>query len=232
VIQLKDASGLATAKLGDSARVAVGAAVTAVGNAGGTGGTPSAAAGTVTALNQSITASDTNGSNAERLTGMIEVNADIQAGDSGGPLYDNASGTVVGMDTAASSTSARFGNAATTGFAIPIAKAVSIADKIESGQASSTIHIGYPAFLGVELSPAQGVGATIGDVVSGSAAAKAGLSSGDTITAVDGTAVATASGLSSVLANHKPGDQVKIKYTDSAGRGHTVTVTLGQGPAD
>jgi S1-C subfamily serine protease len=232
VLQLKDASGLATAKLGDSAKVAVGAAVTAVGNAGGTGGTPSAAAGTVTALNQSITASDTSGSNAERLTGLIEVNADIQAGDSGGPLYSNATGTVIGIDTAASSSSARFGNGATTGYAIPIATALTIADKIESGQASSTIHLGYPAFLGVQLSPAQGAGATIGGVVSGSAAAKAGLAAGDTITAVDGTAIATARGLSTVLRNHKPGDQVRLKHTDSAGQGHTVTVTLGQGPAD
>ncbi|HET6209134.1 MAG TPA: trypsin-like peptidase domain-containing protein, partial [Jatrophihabitans sp.] len=124
VIQLKDASGLATAKLGDSSEVSVGTAVTAVGNAGGTGGTPTAATGTVSAINQSITASDDNGSNAERLTGMIQVNANIQPGDSGGALYDNATGTVIGMNTAASSASGRFGNtAATTGFAIPIAKA-------------------------------------------------------------------------------------------------------------
>jgi S1-C subfamily serine protease len=231
VLQLKDASGLATAKLGDSAKVAVGTAVTAVGNAGGTGGTPSAAVGTVTALNQSITASDTNGSNAEGLTGMIKVNADIEAGDSGGPLYENGSGTVIGIDTAASSTSARFGSGATTGFAIPIAKALSIADKISSGQASSAIHLGYPAFLGVQLSPAS-QGATIAGVVPGSAAAKAGLSEGDTVTAVDGTSIATATALSSALSSHKPGDQVRLNYTDSTGQSHTVTVTLGQGPAD
>jgi S1-C subfamily serine protease len=231
VLQLKDASGLVTAKLGDSAQVAVGNAVTAVGNAGGTGGTPTAAPGTVTALNQSLTASDTNGSNAERLTGMIEVDAAIEAGDSGGPLYDNATGTVVGIDTAASS--ARFGTGATTGFAIPIAKALGIAHQIESGQASSTVHLGYPAFLGVQLSPAsQGNGAAIADVVSGSAAAKAGLQGGDTITALDGTTVTSASGLSSALAGHKPGDQVRLRYTDSDGQSHSVTVTLGSGPAD
>jgi S1-C subfamily serine protease len=231
VLQLKDASGLATAKLGDSAKVAVGAAVTAVGNAGGTGGTPTAAPGTVTALNQSLTASDTNGSNAERLTGMIEVSAAIEAGDSGGPLYDNATGSVIGIDTAASS--ARFGNGTTTGFAIPVAKALSIADQIESGQASSTVHLGYPAFLGVQLSAAgQSTGAAISDVVDGSAAAMAGLQAGDTVTAVDGTAITSASGLSSALASHEPGDQVRLRYTDSGGQSHTVTVTLGSGPAD
>lgn len=231
VLQLKDASGLATAKLGDSAKVAVGTAVTAVGNAGGTGGTPTAAPGAVTALNQSLTASDSNGGNAEQLTGMIEVNAAIAAGDSGGPLYDNATGSVIGIDTAASTS--RFGNSAVTGFAIPIAKALGIADQIESGKASSTVHLGYPAFLGVRLSPAnQGSGATIAGVVSGSAAAKAGLQAGDTVTAVDGAAVSSAGGLSSALANHKPGDQVRLGYTDAAGQSHSVTVTLGAGPAD
>ena len=230
VLRLKDASGLATAKLGDSAKVAVGDAVTAVGNAGGDGGTSTAAPGTVTALNQSLTASDATGGNAERLTGMIEVNAAIEAGDSGGPLYDNATGTVVGIDTAASSS--RFGNAV-TGYAIPIAKALSIAGQIESGQASSTVHIGYPAFLGVQLAPTgQSTGAAIAGVVSGSAAAEAGLRAGDTITAVDGTSIGSASALSSALDSHKPGDQVRLRYTDSSGQSHTVTVTLGEGPAD
>ena len=233
VLQLQDASGLATAKLGDSDKVAVGDAVTAVGNAGGTGGTPTAAPGIVTALNRSLTASDANGDNAERLNGMIEVNAAIEAGDSGGPLYDNATGTVIGIDTAASSASARFGTGVTTGYAIPIDKALSIADQIESGKASSTVHIGYPAFLGVELSPSsQSDGAAIAGVVSGSAAAKAGLQAGDVITEVDGDAVTGASGLSSVMTNHKPGDQIRLRYTDASGKSHTITVTLGSGPAD
>src|SRR6185437_9199100 len=236
VIQLKDASGLATAKLGDSSKVSVGMAVTAVGNAGGTGGTPSAASGTVSAINQSITASDDNGSNAERLTGMIQVNANIQPGDSGGALYENATGTVIGMNTAASSSSGRFSNTTdTTGFAIPIAKATSIADQIESGTRTSTIHIGYPAFLGVQLASSaqtQSGGATIDGVVSGSAAAKAGLTRGDTITAVDGKAVSSPSGLSTIMTSHRPGDQVKLSYTTSSGQSQTVTLTLGQGPAD
>jgi S1-C subfamily serine protease len=230
VLQLSGASGLAPATLGDSATVKIGDAVTAVGNAGGTGGTPTAAPGTVTALNQSLTASDANGSNAERLTGMIQIDAAIEAGDSGGPLYD-ASGSVIGIDTAASSPSGRFSGTAITGFAIPISRALGIADQIESGQASSTVHIGYPAFLGVELSPSSQA-ATIAGVVDGSAADKAGLQAGDTVTAVDGTAISTASGLSSTLDQHKPGDQVRLRYTDSAGQSHTVPVTLGAGPAD
>ena len=236
VLQLKDASGLATAKLGDSSEVEVGDAVTAVGNAGGKGGTPTAATGTVTALNQSITARDSTGANTERLTGMIEVDADLESGQSGGPLYDNATDSVIGIDTAASSASGRWDNGATTGYAIPINRALDLADQIESGEESSTVNIGYPAFLGVRLSPAgspgQGAGAQIAGVVDGSAAAKAGLRAGDSITAVDGTAITSASGLSSVLDAHEPGDQVRLSYTDSAGQSHSVTVTLGAGPAD
>ena len=102
VLQLQGASGLQTAKIGNSSGVNVGDAVTAVGNAGGVGGTPSAAKGSVVALNQTLTASNENGSNAETLTGMIEINAAVVAGDSGGPLYDSHD-DVVGMDTAASS---------------------------------------------------------------------------------------------------------------------------------
>ncbi|MEO6501296.1 MAG: trypsin-like peptidase domain-containing protein, partial [Jatrophihabitantaceae bacterium] len=237
VLRLKDASGLATAKLGDSSQVEVGDAVTAVGNAGGKGGTPTAATGAVTALNQSITAGDSNGANVERLTAMIEINADIEAGDSGGPLYDNDTGSVIGIDTAASSAAGRLGAGGTTGYAIPIDKALGIADQIESGQESSTVHLGYPAFLGVQLSPSgstdsAGQGAPIAGVVDDSAAAKAGLEAGDTITAVDGTAITSASGLSSVLDAHKPGDQVRLSYTDPAGQSHSVSVTLGAGPAD
>ena len=228
VIQLQDASGLQTAKLGNSATVAPGDRVTGVGNAGGSGGVPNAATGTVIALDQSITASDTNGSNAEQLTAMIGVDAAIAAGDSGGPLY-SADDLVIGMDTAASS-SRRI--AATTGFAIPIAKAVSIAEQIESGKATSTIHIGYPAFLGVQLAAGTTSGVAISGVVSGSAAENAGLKTGDSITGVDGAAVASPAALAKVMAGHQPGDQVRISWVNSAGKSHTATVTLGSGPAD
>jgi S1-C subfamily serine protease len=234
VLQLTGASGLQTAKLGDSSQVAVGNTVTAVGNAGGTGGTPSSATGSVTALNQSITASDEGGGNSESLTGMIEINADIQAGDSGGPLYA-ANGTIIGIDTAASSQSQ---TGETTGFAIPIAKATSIADQIESGVATSTIHIGAPGFLGVELASegASGQfsssGATLSGTVDGSAAAQAGLQAGDTITSINGQNVSSASALSTAMESYQPGQSVTIGWVDSSGQSHTATVTLGSGPAD
>ena len=229
VLQLQGASGLQTAKVGNSSGVKAGDAVTAVGNAGGTGGTPSAAKGSVVATGQSLTASDENGSNAENLTDMIEISAAVVAGDSGGPLYD-ANGNVIGMDTAASNSFAR-GGGQTVAYAIPIDKAQKIADQIESGHETSTIHIGYPAFLGVSLQDALN-GSVIAAVGNGTPAAKAGLQAGDVITSVDGKAITSASSLSSVIAGHDPGDHVKIAWTDTSGQTHTATVTLATGPAD
>jgi S1-C subfamily serine protease len=102
VLKLKDASGLQTAKTGNSDQVKLGDQVVGIGNAGGVGGTPSYAAGRVTGLNQAITATDENGQDPENLTGLIQTDANIQAGDSGGPLA-NAAGEVIGVDTAGSS---------------------------------------------------------------------------------------------------------------------------------
>ena len=170
VIQLQNASGLTTANLGDSSSVQSGDSVTALGNAGGKGGTPSVATGAVTALNQSITASDEgSGANSEQLTGLIETNADIQPGDSGGALV-NSFGQVIGMNTAASSgtqfQSESGQSAAVQAYAIPIDNAESIAKQIEAGQGSSTVHIGATAFLGIESdgsSSGSGSGSGSGD---------------------------------------------------------------------
>jgi S1-C subfamily serine protease len=155
VLQLHNASGLQTASFANSSSVSVGENIVGIGNAGGTGGTPSAAGGTVTALNQSITAQDEGDGTSEQLNGLIETNANIQAGDSGGSLV-NTSGQVIGVDTAASAgTSFQFNGQSqgNQGFAIPINTALSIARQIEAGNGSSTIHIGTTAFLGVEISP-------------------------------------------------------------------------------
>jgi S1-C subfamily serine protease len=223
VIQLQNASGLQTANLGDSSKVAVADSVTGVGNAGGVGGTPSAAPGKVVALNQSITASDSDGSNSEKLNGLIQTDAPIQAGDSGGPLYSSKD-EIIGVDTAASA-----GGQGTSGYAIPINTAEAIAKRIIGGEQSATISQGYPAFLGVELSP-DTVAPTITGVVPGLAAEKAGLGEGDTITSVGGTTISTSAELSKAIAGYKPGEQVALSWTDAAGKAHSATVTLGEGP--
>ncbi len=127
VLQLHNASGLQTARLANSSNASVGQQVVGVGNAGGTGGTPSAAGGTVTALNQSITASDEGDGTSEQLSGLIQTNANIQPGDSGGALVDT-SGQVLGVDTAASdgySFQYNGQSSGNQGFAIPINTALS-----------------------------------------------------------------------------------------------------------
>ena len=229
VLQLQGASGLATASVGDSTRVSVGDPIVAIGNAGGRGGTPAAVSGTVTGLDQTITASDENGNNAEQLSGLIRVAADIQPGDSGGPLVDS-SARVIGMDTAATATS-KARASGKEGFAIPINQAMDIAGQIVAGKGSATVHIGQTAFLGVQTSATSGGGARIAAVVPGSPAEQAGLAEGDTITALDGTRIDSATDLTTALVQHHPGDQVKVGWNDSSGRAHTATVALATGPA-
>jgi S1-C subfamily serine protease len=224
VLQLDDASGLQVADFSDTA-ADLGDAVTAVGNAGGTG-TPSAVSGTITAVEQSITATDESGGNAETLGGLIETDADVVAGDSGGPLYDTASGQIVGMDTAASS------GGDVNGYAIPIDDALAIADQITSGVDDATVHQGYPGFLGVSVAPNATGGAAIAGVLSGGPAESAGLAAGDVVTAIDGTAIGSATDLPTALAGHDAGDTVSVTWTDTAGAGHTAQVTLATGPAD
>jgi S1-C subfamily serine protease len=145
-VQLEGASGLRTIPIGNSAAVKTGDSVLAMGNAEGQSQIVPAA-GQVTAINQTITAQDESGTDSsETLHGMIQTNADIVSGDSGGALA-NSSGQVIGMNTAGDSVS--FGYQQATGFAIPINTAVSVVDKITAGQASSTISLGYPPFIGV-----------------------------------------------------------------------------------
>src|SRR6516162_3059937 len=250
VLQMSGASGLTTATTGDSSTVQVGDKVVGIGNAGGKGGTPSVAPGAVTALNQSITASDEGSSSSEQLSGLIETNADIQAGDSGGPLV-NSHGQVIGVDTAASS-GFQFGNgfggngfgdngssgsgqtSTTQGYAIPINTALSIARQIEAGQASSTVHVGTTAFLGVGIASSDqqtGTGVTIAGAESGTPAANAGLTGGDVITSVAGQTVSSGTSIQQVLERYHPGDKVSIAWTDTSGQSHTATVTLATGPA-
>jgi S1-C subfamily serine protease len=158
VIHLEGASGLPTVNVGDSSSVRVGESVVAIGNAEDLPGKPSVSSGTVTGLRQDITASDNSGGNSESLHNLIQMNAPIQPGDSGGPLL-NSSGQVIGMDTAAQSQQNTYGSTSTqasdVGFAIPIDTALSIAHQIEQGHGSSTIHIGATPMLGVEVTDAS-----------------------------------------------------------------------------
>jgi S1-C subfamily serine protease len=230
VIQAQGASGLTPARFGDSSSVAVGDAVTAVGNAGGDGGEPTVAPGNVTALGQEITASDRDGSNPEQLKNLIQVDANLQPGESGGPLYDDQ-GNVIGMDTAGGSTRS-FRGAAGEGYAIAINDAVAIAKQIEAGNDTDTITLGTPGFLGVSVQNNDGGGALVTEVVSGTPADKIGLQAGDVLTNIDGKTIDTVDAVSAALESHHGGDKVPVTWTDADGKTHTETATLADGPAN
>jgi len=239
VLRLAGASGLATVKIGDSGSAAVGQNVVALGNADGRNTSPSVATGKITGLGASVAAQDQGAGTVEHLTGMIRTDANIQPGDSGGPLL-NTKGQVIGMDTAASSAnSGGFGTTATTmttAFSIPINRAIAIAHQIDSGQASATVHIGPTAFLGVQVASnasqlgQNASGVPVAGVVPGTAAAAAGLGGGDSILSVASRNIASGSDLQVVMQRHHPGDKVSLTWSDELGQTHTATVTLTAGP--
>jgi S1-C subfamily serine protease len=252
VLQLQGASNLQTVTLASTA-ARVGDKVVAIGNAEGKGGAPSVVSGTVTATGQSITASDEGSGNSEQLSGLIQSNAPIQPGDSGGSLV-NAYGQVVGMNTAASassasptaqgnfpgesgsdwsgsgwggsggsgsgqsgtgSTSSGSSSTATQAFSIPISEAETVAGQITAGTASSTVHIGSTAFLGVQVSSADSSSSTSnggfggnGGFGEGTGGFGDGTSDGTGTTTSGATVVGTVSGSPAATAGLAAGDVI------------------------
>lgn len=234
VLQLSGASNLRTATLGNSSKLHVGQQVTATGNAGGTGKLQSVS-GKITGLGRAITATDEQ-NGAERLTGLIEFDAAIEPGDSGGPLTDS-SNHVVGMDTAAS-VGFSFQSATTDAYAIPINHALTVAKQIAAGRSTTSVHVGGTPFLGVQIGDggfgfggsASGGGLVAG-VVPGGPASKAGLSAGDVITSIAGHTVASSGDVLTALLTQTPGSTVQVTWVDELGAEQTATVTLANGPA-
>ena len=215
-------SGLPTATFANSSSLKVGDKVVAIGNALGRGGAPHAESGQVTDLDQTITAS-TGGSNGETLSGMIESDALIYEGDSGGALV-NSAGQVVGMITAGQAQG--FRSAATNvGYAIASNTAVGIANQIRAHDQSADLTYGQVGYLGVGVRSATS-GALVTSVQPGSPAESAGITPGSVITNVGGTAIDSADTLGTAIRSHTAGDRVAFTWTNSSGS-HTATVTLG-----
>ena len=218
VLQLRGASGLTSVTTDPTARV--GEAVSAVGNAEGANRL-TAAAGRILKRRTSIDVTEDDGSTAH-LTGLIEDSSDVVSGDSGGALMD-ADDEVVGMTVAASS-----GTTDVTGYAIPIQRVLTIEHDILAGDASGSVTIGTKAALGIAVDSRTSA-PYVTEVMSASAA-HAGLTAGDTITAVDGTTVSSYDELRSVLARLDPGQTVRVTWTDSSGAVHHASITLGTAP--
>ena len=242
LVKIDNVSGLDTIPIGDPSGVAVDDPIVVLGNALGRGGLATAASGTVTALNRQITATDADGSNAETLTNLIQVQADVQPGDSGGALVDSG-GQVVGMTTAASSNGFRFQESSNgVGFAIRIDTALSVIKQIRNGDEVDGVHVGSRGLLGVSLqretaltpggrggSTSTGNGAAVIDVQNGPAQ-DAGIRAGDTIVSIGDAKITSSTDLSTAIDKYHAGDKVDVGWTDSSGSVQHATLKLIEGP--
>lgn len=258
LLQVAGLSGPPTVRFATSSKATVGTPVVAIGNALGLGGSPTVTDGIISAINRSITAADETGSNQETLHHLLQTDAPIAPGNSGGPLV-NASGEVVGMNTAAASSGT---SGSSVGFAIPANTVRQVAEELASHKDLPGLVYGRQPFLGVEVVDSSQVGSglnpfgpfgnpfgfgfgfgpvettpngTPGVVVSAvdpnSPAAKAGIGTGDVITAVEGQSTPTTTELSKVIDAHSPGQTVSVTLSTSSGN-KTLNVTLGAGPID
>lgn len=228
-LKINSVSGLKAATLGDSKTISVGQQVIAIGNALGQYQN-SVTSGIISGTGRSLTATDSTGSMSETLSDMIQTDAAINSGNSGGPLV-NAAGQVIGINTATSST------AENMGFAIPISSVKGmLAQLVEKGEAAR-------AYLGVylvQITPeiakeynlpvSEGAyvynSSTYSAIIADGPAAKAGIRDKDIITAVNGVKVGTAGSLSSLLGEYKPGDTVQLTVLRD-GKEIAINATLG-----
>jgi S1-C subfamily serine protease len=224
--------------LAHSSSLQVGEQVVALGNALGAGGTPSETEGTITALDQTITASEGRGV-SEQLSGLIQTDAPISPGDSGGPLV-NSAGEVVGMITAGQTQGFRNSNS-TIGYAITSDAALDVVNKIRAGQSSAEVIIGPVGFIGVQVRDLDSAaasqlglnlssGALVVGVQAGSPAAAAGITQDSVITAAAGATVTSTATLGAAIHTHKPGERISVTWVNQSGT-HTATLTLVAGPA-
>ncbi len=234
LIRINNVSNLPTVTFGNSNALVVGDAVVAIGNALGlAAGTPTVTNGIVSALGRTVTASST--SSSETLNNMIQTDAAINPGNSGGPLLD-AQGDVIGMNTAVAGTLPDGTSAQNIGFAIPVATIESLLKSLEAGQSV----VNHGAFIGVEISSMDPTlqaeygfsvssGAVVMSVVPGTGAATAGIKQGDVIVGINGTTIASAQDVASIISSLHPGDVIEVKLV----RGTTTitkSVELGTSP--
>ena len=220
-----DAEGLTPAVVGDSNALAVGEEVVAVGNPlGNLSGTVTD--GIISALNRDVSIQSNDGS-ILNLT-LIQTNASISPGNSGGGLF-NMAGELVGIVNAKSEDSGAEG----LGFAIPINTAIAIAQDLqENGYVSGRPYLGITYVAVTDESTAQQLGVNaygiyVVDVVSGSSADKAGLQPGDRIVSIDGSEIASRDDVTSIIDQHTAGDTISITVARD-GQMVTVSATLGE----
>ena len=237
-LKIGDTKGkkLVTANLGDSTKIQVGDKVVAIGNALGQFQN-SVTSGIISGYGRSVQASSGDGSSAENLQDLLQTDAAINEGNSGGPLV-NTSGEVIGINTAIA------GNAQSIGFAIPISnisgliKTVLSTGKFQQPYLGvrylpltndSAAQLDLKITRGAYILPADKTGGQPA-IVSGSPAEKAGLKEGDIIVAVDGKNIDDRNSLTSLLDQHQVGDTVTLKVNRD-GKNQNIDVKLEEAPS-
>ena len=222
LIKLVSAAGLTAATFADPESIAVGDPVVAVGYALALDGGPSVTAGIISALNRTLT--DDNGA----LNGLIQTDAAISSGNSGGPLI-NLNGQVVGINTAVAN-----GNSSTAanniGFAIGVAEVQRVAALLRADAGGEVRAQGY---LGISLSDRSdgGAGAVVSEVQADSPADKAGLKVNDIVLQINGQAITGQGALIAIVRDSAPGDVIKIKV-ERDGVAKDLTATLVARPKE
>jgi putative serine protease PepD len=217
-----DAGGLSPAALAAPDDVRLGDEVLAIGYALDLDGDPTVTLGIVSSLDRTLA------TEAGSLKGLIQTDAAVSSGNSGGPLV-NAVGDVVGLITLASSSG--LGSTANgLGFAISTAELLPSLDRLRAQANGETTETGY---LGVQLDSRTdgGSGALVTDVVAGSAAAKGGIEEGDVVVAVDGEPISGQAALVATIRDLAPGDETTVSLVRD-GSPLDVSVVLGQRPPD
>ncbi|MGW5435257.1 S1C family serine protease [Nocardia asteroides] len=228
LLALAGAADLPTARLGSSAELRIRQDVLAIGDAGGDGGAPTSVAGPITDLDASIVAMNSADLTRKSLRGMVQIAAPVVGGQSGGALADS-SGAVVGVITAASGDRPDARQRPPTGYAVPIDTAMQIVGQIRSGVPTDTVHVGPTATLGVQIVDAKPSGAQVTWAFYGQPARAAGITTGDVVTAVDGSPISTARALSAAVNRRAPADTLRLDLTAPDGTTRTVLVTLAEG---
>lgn len=216
-----DGATLKPIEIGNSSELKVGEWVMAAGSPFGM--EQSVSTGIVSAVNRSYADAESGAI----YTNMIQTDAAINSGNSGGALVD-AEGKLIGINTLIMSTS---GTSSGVGFAIPIDYAFGIAEQIIQGKTPSHAQIGVtPISMNQQIADRFGIdtteGAYINSLTAGGAAEKAGLKEGDVILKVDGESIANASDLVLAIRSHNPNDKVEVTYLRD-GKEETTSVTLG-----
>ncbi|WP_040799046.1 S1C family serine protease [Nocardia higoensis] len=251
LLSLIGAEKLPIARVGASAGLRVRDEVLALGNAGGTGGTPTATPGRITALNSTIVALNAADFSRKALRGMVEIEAPVSPGQSGGALADWQA-TVVGVVTAsagqtepepepaaptstesqrpgASPPRERSEPARAGGYAVPIDTAMKVVEQIRSGIPSDSVHIGQTATLGVLISDARPSGARVDVALYGLPAYGAGIRDGETIVSLDGRAIGSSRALRNAIDKRRPRETVRIGVVGANGVERVVSVELALG---